>query len=78
MYTLKVKEIRESKNIKQSKLSRITNIPTSTLSDIENNKSDPRLSCILRISFALNVDVKDLYETCAYFGYTTSECSNKV
>lgn len=61
-YRLKIKEIRIKKGIKQRDLADEIGIKKSTLSELENNKYEIKLSTLIRISDVLDVDIKDLYE----------------
>lgn len=61
-YRLKIKEIRIKKGIKQRDLADEIGIKKSTLSELENNKYEIKLSTLIKISDVLEVDVKDLYE----------------
>lgn len=61
-YKLKIKEIRIKKGIKQRDLADEIGIKKSTLSELENNKYEIKLSTLIKISDVLEVDVKDLYE----------------
>lgn len=58
---IKLKEIRQSKNISLKKLAVMTGISSTHLNDIENNLKTPSLSIMLRIAKVLKVDVDDLY-----------------
>jgi len=63
MIRLRVKEIIQEKNINQSQLSRMADIPINTIqSMIRNAFHDPRLSTLERLSNALGVQIQDLYE----------------
>ncbi|WP_443083824.1 helix-turn-helix domain-containing protein [Vallitalea sp.] len=61
-YVLKIKEIRESKNISLNKLSKISGVSKSTLYQIENNDSKPYFDTIYKISRALKVKIDDLVD----------------
>lgn len=64
MIVFKIKEIREEKHISAYRLSKITNISTSYLSELENNKKiNVTLDILFRIAKALDVNVKDLFYT---------------
>ena len=62
IYKLKIKKIRMKKGIKQTELARKIGVSKSTLSELENNKYDIRLSKLIKISDVLEVDLKELYE----------------
>lgn len=57
-----IKEVRESKNISISELSRMTKISKSHLSNIERGEKEPSISILIRIALALKVDEKELYK----------------
>ena len=59
---IKIKEVRERKNISLSELSRMTKISKSHLSNIERGEKEPSLSILIRIALALKVDEKSLYK----------------
>lgn len=59
---LKIKEIRENKNISQDKLVELTGIPKRTYVNYENGKSDIPFSKLQNIASALNVRVQDFIE----------------
>ena len=56
---LKIKEIRENKNLSQDKLVERTGIPKRTYVNYENGKSDIPFSKLQNIANALNVRVQD-------------------
>ncbi len=58
----KILEFRLSKNMSQEELSKKSNVKTSTISDIENNRVEPSFSKILKISKALDVNMYDLID----------------
>lgn len=57
----KIKEVRQSRNISVRKLSAMTGISKTYLSDIENNKKIPTIYIVCSIAVALNVKPEDLY-----------------
>lgn len=59
---LKIKQIRQQKGISIRKLSALTGLPISTLSDLENNKKIPTPQVLAAIAKALGVDEKDLWK----------------
>lgn len=62
MIVFNIKKIRENQNISIRKLSHMTDISRTYLSNLENNKRvNPTLSSLYSIATALNVDVKDLF-----------------
>ena len=64
MIVFRIKEIRKKHNISAYKLSKITNISSSYLSDLENNKFfNPTLETLNKIANALDVNIKELFYT---------------
>lgn len=63
MIIIKVWEVRVKKKLTLSQLSQLTGIAKSTLSDIENNRVDPKISQLDKIAIALAVPVEELYES---------------
>ncbi|MCI8620298.1 MAG: helix-turn-helix transcriptional regulator [Clostridia bacterium] len=59
---IKIREIRENKNVSLSQLSKITGISKSHISNIERGEKEPSISIIIRIALALHVDEKELYK----------------
>lgn len=59
---IKLRNVREKKNISIRELSRKTGISKSHLNYIENGEREPTLSMIIRIAVALGIDEKELYE----------------
>jgi transcriptional regulator with XRE-family HTH domain len=57
-----VREVREQQNMKFETLARKANISKGTLSKIERQEQEPRLSTMILISIALGVNVTDLYK----------------
>lgn len=57
-----LKEIRKKKGVSLQQLAKITGISTSHLNYIEKNEKEPSISILVRISIALNVDIKELYK----------------
>jgi transcriptional regulator with XRE-family HTH domain len=57
-----LKKIRESKEITQNNLSKITNIKQSTISKYETNVDKPSLDTLIKLALALNVTVDDLID----------------
>lgn len=56
-------EIMYSKNLSVRQVSRMTGVPTSTLSDIMNEKYSPRLDMLEKIAKGLKIHISDLYES---------------
>lgn len=59
---IKIREVRESKNISLSELARKAKVSVSHLSDIERNIKEPGITIMVKIAIALEVDIKELYE----------------
>ena len=59
---IKIREVRESKNISLTQLSKLTGIAKSHLSNIERGEKEPSISILVRIALALRVDEKSLYK----------------
>lgn len=58
----KLKELRNLNNISLRSLSEKSGISKSTLSDIENNKTNPTTNTLKKIAAAFNIDVEDLFK----------------
>ena len=57
-----IKQLRESKNISQYKLSQMTDISRTYIRNLENNKMcNPTLHILSLIANALEVNIKDLF-----------------
>lgn len=59
----KLKEIRESKNLTQRDLEKISGITHQQISNIETGVSHPTIPTLLTISDALGVEMEKLYIT---------------
>ena len=57
-----VREVRERKNIKFDTLAKLAGISKGTLSKIERQEQEPKLSTMILIARALKVEIKDLYK----------------
>ena len=57
-----IKPIRISKNITLARLSKMTGISATHINDVENNLKEPGISILVRIAYALKVDITDLYK----------------
>lgn len=57
IFGLKVKTLREYKNLSQSKLAEMINITDAALSNIETGKSYPRSTTLIAISEALDISL---------------------
>lgn len=64
----RIREIRESKNIKQIELANMIDIEATNLSKLEKGAHLPKEENLRKITKALNVDVKDLFD----FGHLQS------
>ena len=59
-----IKQLRESKNISQYKLSQMTDISRTYIRKLEKNEVyNPSINILMLIAEALNVNVKDLFYT---------------
>lgn len=56
-------EIMYNKNLSVRQVSRLTGVPTSSLNDIMNGKSSPRLDTLEKIAIGLKIHISDLYES---------------
>lgn len=64
MIVFRIREVRESKNITEYKLSKQIGVTCAYLSELENGKRvNPSLKVLCDISQALDVNVKDLFYT---------------
>lgn len=64
MFVFVIKQLRESKNISQYKLSQMTDISRTYIRNLENNKiCNPTIHILSLISNALEVNIKDLFYT---------------
>lgn len=59
---IKIKEIRENKNMTLLELSKKTGISKSHLNYIERGIKEPTLSVLVKIAIALEVNESELYE----------------
>ena len=57
-----VREVREKKNIKFETLAKSAGISKGTLSKIERQEEEPKLSTMIMIAIALKVELKELYK----------------
>ncbi|NLE05259.1 MAG: helix-turn-helix transcriptional regulator [Crenarchaeota archaeon] len=58
---LRIKELRQSRNLKQSQLAEKIGVETTSLCKIENGEHFPKEENIEKIANALEVDIKDLF-----------------
>lgn len=59
----RIKNLRLEKNMTQSELSRLVNVPQNTLSDIEHDYYEPKVSALSRFANALGITVDDLLDS---------------
>ena len=57
-----IREIREKKNIRLEDLAKKAGIAKGTLSKIERQEQEPKLSTMILIARALKVEIKELYK----------------
>ena len=57
-----LKSIRINKKITLDKLSQMTGISSTHINDVENSLTEPGISIMVRIAYALKVDINDLYK----------------
>lgn len=57
---MNLREIRKSKNMTLDKLSKISSVSTSYLSELENGKYEATESKIIRLSLAMNITPNEL------------------
>lgn len=58
----RVKAIRVIRKISMRKLSKLSKVPNSTISDIENNKVDTSAITLQKLATALGVSIDDLFK----------------
>lgn len=56
-------EIMYKKNLSVRQVSRMTGVPPSTINDIMNERSYPRLDTLEKIAKGLKIHISDLYES---------------
>lgn len=57
-----IKPIRINKKLSLERLSKMTGISSTHINDVENNLKEPGISILIRIAYALKVDITDLYK----------------
>ena len=62
LFGKKIKELRKKHNYTQAQLAEIVNVDDKHISCIESGKNFPSADLIYRLSCALGVEVKDLFE----------------
>lgn len=58
----KLRHYRQLKEMSQVDLSKITDIPQTTISDLERNKYSPNINVLIIVAQALGVTVQELLE----------------
>ena len=58
----RIKELRKQRGISQEKLAEIVNVDPKFISFIECGRSAPSLETMEKIAFALNVEIKDVFD----------------
>jgi transcriptional regulator with XRE-family HTH domain len=58
----KIKKVREAKGLSQKQVALACKMDTSNYSRIENNKTDPAFSSVVKIAKALGVELADLFK----------------
>lgn len=56
-------EIMYNKNLSVNQVSRMTGIPHTTIVDIKNGRSSPRLDTLEKLAKGLKIRISDLYES---------------
>lgn len=59
MLKIKLKKIRQEKNMSQRTLAKLSGVGKTTISDIENNLKSPSLTTVYKLSLALEIDWKE-------------------
>lgn len=59
----KIKELRQKKGLSQQKLSKLANVPQSTIWYIENGISSPTLKTLEKLARALKVPVHEFIDS---------------
>ena len=59
---LKIGAIRAKKQISQTQLAKLAGLSRYTIQNMEDQNWDPKLSTLIAISRALEVEITDLYE----------------
>ena len=79
MHVFVIKFIRKKKRISLDRLSYMTNISKTYLSELENNlKNNPSLDLLTIIASKLHVNVKDLFYTTADLEALGAELDKKI
>lgn len=67
-----IKKVREAKGMSQKEVALACRIDNSNYSKIENNKTDPAFSSVVKIAKALGVSVADLFKADELFNDVNS------
>ena len=59
---IRLKELRQEKNLTQETLAEILDIHPTYVGKLENGKNNPSVMMIYKFSRALNVDIKELFD----------------
>ena len=76
LFGKKIKELRKKRNYTQAQLAEIVNVDDKHISCIESGKNFPSADLIYRLSYALGVEVKDLFEF--YYHQTPQNLKNET
>ncbi|WP_270525786.1 helix-turn-helix domain-containing protein [Longibaculum muris] len=63
MIKIKLWEIRTNAGLSLRQLEELTNIPKSTINNIENEKVSPTLDQLEKLAIVLNSKISDLYDS---------------
>ena len=63
MLGTELKKLRIERNMSQADLSKLTGIPQTSISDVENNRYIPKITTCLELANALGVDLKRLLDS---------------
>ena len=63
MIKIKLWEIRTNAGLSLRQLEELTNIPKSTINNIENEKASPTLDQLEKLAIVLNSKISDLYDS---------------
>ncbi|MBC3798469.1 helix-turn-helix transcriptional regulator [Acetobacterium tundrae] len=63
MLGTELKKLRIERNMSQADLSKLTGIPQTSISDVENNRYIPKITTCLELASALDVDLKHLLDS---------------
>ena len=58
---VRIRQLREEKNISQQVLADICNVPKSTIGRLERGEVNPTVKTLLKISIALNIEFINLF-----------------